>query len=358
MHYYVPGEKDFEPRRSHFSGASMKFRHFILILMVASLWLPAASEAQSLEIKPFYTQNQSPLSHIFGLPPMGEAKVLAPGRKELRFSLDHASNYVKNDAANESILLDGETTRLGLALRYGVRPDFEAGIELPYLIQGGGFLDGFIINYHNAFGFPQGGRDQAPRDRLLYEYRKNNTDLLKVDRSGSGLGDIRLQAAWQLYKGGDRDAFAAALRGSVKLPTGDSDQLFGSGSYDGALWLTAAADFPLAYGSLSLFGAAGMMGMTEGKVIKKQQNNWAGFGSVGIGWSPLSWLALKIQTDAHTPFFRDSDLRELRDNAAQLVVGGTVALTKNMTLDIGVSEDILVSTAPDVVFHLSLNSTF
>jgi len=313
----------------------MKFRHFILILMVASLWLPAASEAQSLEIKPFYTQNQSPLSHIFGLPPMGEAKVLAPGRKELRFSLDHASNYVKNDAANESILLDGETTRLGLALRYGVRPD-----------------------YHNAFGFPQGGRDQAPRDRLLYEYRKNNTDLLKVDRSGSGLGDIRLQAAWQLYKGGDRDAFAAALRGSVKLPTGDSDQLFGSGSYDGALWLTAAADFPLAYGSLSLFGAAGMMGMTEGKVIKKQQNNWAGFGSVGIGWSPLSWLALKIQTDAHTPFFRDSDLRELRDNAAQLVVGGTVALTKNMTLDIGVSEDILVSTAPDVVFHLSLNSTF
>lgn len=30
------GEKDFELQGSPFSGASMKFRHFILILMVAS----------------------------------------------------------------------------------------------------------------------------------------------------------------------------------------------------------------------------------------------------------------------------------------------------------------------------------
>jgi hypothetical protein len=35
-----------------------------------------------------------------------------------------------------------------------------------------------------------------------------------------------------------------------------------------------------------------------------------------------------------------------------------VALGKNFTLDLGVSEDILVNTAPDVVFHISLKSNF
>jgi hypothetical protein len=336
-------------------------KRIVLISVSALFWLSLVclpQAAQSLEIKPFYTQNQSPLSHIFGLPPMGEAQVLAPGRKELRLSLDLASNYVKNASANESILLDGETTRFGLAFRYGVMPNLEAGLEIPYLIQGGGFLDGFIIDYHSAFGFPQGGRDQAPRNRLLYQYRRNNADVLKMDRSGAGLGDIRLNAAWQLYNSGDPAPRSLALRGSIKAPTGDSDSLFGSGSYDGALWLSACDHYLTTWGPVALFGAAGMMGMTEGKVIQNQQNNWAGFGSLGIGWSPLAWLTLKIQTDAHTPYFRNSDMQELSGNAAQIVIGGTVALGKNFTLDIGVSEDIIVNTAPDVVFHISLKSAF
>lgn len=342
-----------------FFGSSVK--RIILTSVSALLWLSLLclpQAAQSLEIKPFHTQNQSPLSHIFGLPPMGEAQVLAPGRKEVRLSLDLASNYVKTAAANESLLLDGETTRFGLALRYGIMPNLEAGLEIPYLIQGGGFLDGFIIDYHNTFGFPQGGRDQAPRNRLLYQYRRNNADVLKWDRSGAGLGDIRLNAAWQLYNSGDQTPRSLALRGSIKLPTGDSNALFGSGGYDGALWLAAGDHYHTAWGPVALFGAAGMMGMTEGRVIRNQQNNWAGFGSLGIGWRPLDRIVLKIQTDAHTPFFRNSDLKELSGSAAQIVIGGTVALGKIFTLDIGVSEDILVNTAPDVVFHFSLKSTF
>jgi hypothetical protein len=182
--------------------------------------------------------------------------------------------------------------------------------------------------------------------------------VLRWDRSGAGPGDIRLNGAWQLYHSGDPAPRALALRGSIKLPTGDSDALFGSGSYDGAFWLAAGDHYLTAWGPVALFGAAGMMGMTEGKVLRNQQNNWAAFGSIGIGWRPLDRLVLKLQTDAHTPFFRNSDLCELSANAAHLVIGGTVALAKGLTLDIGVSEDILVNTAPDVVFHFSLNSSF
>ena len=78
----------------------------------------------------------------------------------------------------------------------------------------------------------------------------------------------------------------------------------------------------------------------------------------GIGWDPFSCLALKVQADAHTPFYRDSGLKEVDSYSVQLTLGGTIALGKKTFLDIGVSEDLVVSTAPDVVFHLALRRTF
>jgi len=100
------------------------------------------------------------------------------------------------------------------------------------------------------------------------------------------------------------------------------------------------------------------MAMTDGKVLPAQQRNWVGFGGLGIGWSPLRWIAFKIQTNAHTPFYRDSELRELNANSAQLTIGGTLAFSQHTTLDIGVSEDIIIRTSPDVVFHFALRTRF
>jgi len=54
----------------------------------------------------------------------------------------------------------------------GLGRGLEIGAEIPCVVVGGGFLDDFIVKYHDAFGFPQGGRDDAPRNRLLYLYQK------------------------------------------------------------------------------------------------------------------------------------------------------------------------------------------
>jgi hypothetical protein len=231
-------------------------------------------------------------------------------------------------------------------------------VEIPFLVLGGGFLDSFIEGYHSTFGFPQGGRDQAPRNRLLYQYRRDGQELLKVDRASYGLGDIRFNGAWQWYPRTEGQSRALALRASLKLPTGDAAQLHGSGSTDFALWITAKDDYRLGLGQFTLWGAAGFMAMTEGQVLRDQQRKGVWFGGVGAGWSPLRWLAFKIQTNAHTPFYRESDLRQLNAASAQLTIGGTLALTKRMTLDLGITEDIIVSTAPDVVFHLNLRLKF
>jgi hypothetical protein len=312
---------------------------------------------QAAEITPFYTQNQSPLVQIYGLPFIGDPSLAAPGKADFRLMLDLASNFVDDSNPRESILLDGESTRISLDARYGIKKDWEVGVVIPYVAQSGGFLDGFIEGYHDLFGFPQGGRDQAPRNRLLYRYLKDGREQLRVDHSSSGLGDISLSGGWQVY-GGKGQPSSLALRSSLKLPTGSSSDLHGSGSWDLSFWLVGSHDWQSPYGHLTLLGAAGLMGMTDGDVLESQQRNRVGFGSLGIGWSPARWIAFKVQANGHTPFYKDSELRELNMSSIQLTIGGTLAFSEKISLDVGVTEDVIVKTSPDAVFHLALRGCF
>jgi hypothetical protein len=327
------------------------------VLSLALLLLP--SNAHSVEITPFYTQDQSPVAQIFGLPAAGDARVLAKGKFSALLSADLASNYAVDTTPRENITLDGENYRFTLALRYGLSDRFEAGIDIPYAGQGGGFLDSFIIDWHRFFGLPQGGRTEAPKNRLLYTYSKDGQNRLLTDDSNFSIGDIRLYGATQLYNDGKDNPCVVALRASVKVPSGNSHRMHGSGSTDFALWLTASDDYklPAWLGHFTLFGAAGGMGMLSGDILREQQRNVAGFFSFGFGWGPAQWLALKAQVSGHTPFYQ-SELRELGKDSLQLIVGGTLAFTPRTSLDIGVSEDVITRTSPDVAFHLALKRLF
>ncbi|MBE0596324.1 MAG: DUF3187 family protein [Desulfuromonadales bacterium] len=322
-------------------------------LLTLLLLLPAAPLA-ALEITPFRVTNQTPLVQIFGLPPAAGGQTLETGRSELLLAVDVASHFTNNSRGDESIVLDGETYRYTLALRRGLSSGLEVGVEIPWVAHSGGFLDGFIEGWHDFFGLPQGGRDRAPRDQLFFEYRENGAvELQRVD-SADGLGDIRLTAAWPLRKRSPSST-AAALHASLKLPTGDSDRLLGSGSTDLALGVNADRTFPSSWGEFALYGGGGLLLLTDGDVLPDRQRNLVGFATAGGAWRPLSWLAFKLQLDGHTAFY-DSDLTELGESL-QLTVGGTLDWG-DTSLDIGVGEDIVVDSAPDVLFHLALRSRF
>lgn len=328
-----------------------------LPILLALLFLPL--RAYSAPITPFHTQNQSPVALIFGLPAAGDAAILPKGEFGAILAVDIANNFASDATNGELILLDGENYRINLALRYGIAARVEGGIDIPYVGIGGGIFDRFIEGWHDFFGLPQEGRPQAPRNRLLYSYVKDGRTRLLLDDSGSGLGDIRLSGGIQLYDDGRPNPRQVALRASLKLPTGESSGLRGSGSTDFALWLTAADDCGLpALGHLTLFGAAGGMAMTDGDVMRDQQRHLAGFGTLGLGWGPAEWIDFKAQLSGHTPFFRKSGLRELNEPALQLLVGGTLRFSDKTSLDIGVSEDVAINTSPDVALHLALRRRF
>jgi hypothetical protein len=272
---------------------------------------------------------------------------------------DLSSNYTANSTAREQIILDGETYRLAFAVRYGIAPRWEAGIEIPYIFQDGGFLDSFIIDWHKTFGLAQGGRDSASKGRLLYHYSKDGVQKLLAERSGSGIGDISLTSGFSLYdtRGTGRHD-RLALKGAIKFPTGDSSYLRGSGGTDAMLQLCGSMNSDSEWGSLGAFGSIGGLAMSRSDVLRDQHNRFAGVGTLGLGWGPASWISFKVQLNGTTPLYRASSLGELSKSPMLLIFGGALRLPGEYLVDIGVAEDVAVSAAPDVSFHLGLSKRF
>jgi hypothetical protein len=136
--------------------------------------------------------------------------------------------------------LDGETMRTVLDASLGVGSRFEIGLEVPFLLHTGGFLDSIIDNYHDRFDLPDGGRTSFQRDRYVSGYVGDGASVFIEDRGGVGLGDIVLTGRAALLRASSRRP-AITLSASAKLPTGDPDRLDGSGSADYSAALQVSA---------------------------------------------------------------------------------------------------------------------
>lgn len=326
-----------------------------VVLLVFSLLIPKTLLAVDMEITPFSTSNQQPTLKLYGFPLNSSATITPAGKLNIALLQEIANDYSTAANSRERLIFDGEAYRTTLAVTYGINEKLDAGINIPYLLYGGGFLDHFIIDWHDTFGMKQGGRNRAPKGAVNYSYRKNGLEKLKMAGSGSGLGDISLTAGRKFYENSDSNF---SLRGALKLPTGDSSALRGSGSTDLALSLCGSTRGTTGWGRLGLFGSAGLLAMTDSSIIADQQENFALFGTLGAGWTPASWLSFKLQLNTNSPLYRQSSLKQLASSAVMLTTGGTLLLPDNYRLDLGVAEDIFVGTAPDVTFHFGLSRLF
>ena len=316
---------------------------------IASM-IPGVSVAQL--VTPFFSFNQSPIIQIHNLPAIDSAGILGQRHARYRLVNNLASNYVRRNTANESLLFDGETNRSTFVYSRGAGRGWEWGVQIPYISHSGGSLDSFIEDWHSTFGLPEGGRNAVPRNQLNYFYQRNGITHLSLDKSSSGIGDVRFTAGWQ-WPDTDKDT-RSAIRSSLSLPTGDSDQLHGSGAAEVALWVTADQMRSWFNYPGSIFGGGGLLLMGKGDVLTEQQRRVAAFASVGAGVQVLPWITLKLQADVSSSFYDDSGLRQINATAVQLLMGGDLQLAKNIKLDVMVGEDLTVRTSPDVVFHLAL----
>ena len=305
----------------------------------------------STDARPLYSFNQSPLIQIYGLPALGEARVLARDESDLALRLQISNNFTGTQSASEYLVLDGESHRLTLAWRQGLGDGREWGFELPYLRYTGGFLDTYIERFHDSSSLPQGGRTDVPLNQVNYRYARHGVNLINVTHPVNGPGDVRLQGAKQIETS-ETSGYATALRASLKLPTGKESELLGSGSTDLALWLTAATTRPL--DQWNMYGGGGVMYMTEGKVLPLQQRNHVAFATFGISRMIFPHLIVSGQLDAQTPFYDRTHFRQLNSYPIQGLVGAKWEPAPRKFLEFSFSEDLMVDTSADVVFSLSL----
>ncbi len=305
--------------------------------------------------RPLYSINQSPLIQIYGLPALGESRVLGPDETTLAIQLQIANHFTGALTSSEFLSLDGETRRLTLVWRQGLAGNKEWGFELPYISHNGGFLDMPIEEFHDIFNMPQNGRTDLARNRIDYRYTRNGTDLVSLTRAVSGAGDVRLLAGKSLDAEKIFSGCAAAWRASLKLPTGDEAELRGSGSTDLATWLSVATTRPP--DKWNLYGGGGLLLMSEGNVMPAQQRHVVAFGALGISQKFFPPLSINAQLDVHSPFY-DSGLRQLGEYAVQGLLGLDWEFTPRKFLAFSVSEDLAVGASSDVAFNLSLTLPF
>jgi len=156
-----------------------------------------------------------------------------------------------------AFILDGESLRTTLQARFGVTRRLEVGVEVPFVYMSSGFLDHYIDGFHKHLSLPDGGRPAFAEDQFRAGYVGDGA-VVYFDQAPGGphLGDIVVSATTPVFPG-SRSAPAVSFTLSVKLPTGDYQDLSGSGSldYGGTLrashrWGRSAAHAGLAFNSV------------------------------------------------------------------------------------------------------------
>lgn len=330
----------------------MNLKSFVLFVLLFPLMAPPAA---GFDFTPFRVRNLSPLQLVRSLATAEPARLTEPGATRAYLDLDLASHAILGRPGAESIHLDGETLVAVLGLRQALRERLQIGFDLAWIRHDEGALDDFISDWHNFFGLPDGDRNRLPDDNLAIRYQRNGEELLNLERPADGLGDLRLQLAWQIAL---NETSATALHLALKLPSGDAASLTGNEGWGVDLAVAFDRRVQLERNAAAgIWGGLGGSWLDDGEILADQAVSWAANAWLGAGWSPLDRLAFKLQFDSRTPLY-DSDLTELGSAALSVAMGGTLVIAERTFLDLYVGEDLAVNTAPDVTFHLGLSQVF
>jgi Protein of unknown function (DUF3187) len=308
--------------------------------LAACLLLPLAAAAGGFE-----DGNASSFARAFAIPAMGRGAVLADGETEARATLNWSNEFYDRASSDEALLLDAESQRLTLAMRYGFANGWEGALELPFISSGGGVLDGLIESWHDTFGMPNGNRQLRPRDQYRIQYQRNGQTVLLRTTGSSSVGDLRLSAGKALTP-------ALTLRGLLQLPTGDANTLTG-GHTGAALWAEYTTPIT-ASGRTKVVWSLGGSAAETGGALAKQQQPVLGVAGAALTMGLTERLDALVEINSNSKLYRDSGQAPLSHAAAVVQFGGRYTLG-GTRFELAAIEDGSVNASPDFGFHFALS---
>ena len=302
----------------------------------------------------FALRNHHPFLHVYGLPPLQHAALAERGKNVYGFTFTIVNNAEIKDTDTESIRLDGETYFADFTLRRRMHERLELGIDIPFVRHSNGVLDDAIFDWHDLWGMSNSKRD-GPSNELNYRYSNNGSLEQRVVASSSGIGDVQLSAAVPLIAGGGAGSRHVTMRFSVKLPTGDSADLHGSGAADAALGIYGQDSRMLLGKEFDYLGFAGVLALGDGDILTDQQKNAVPYGGVAATWHATERFGITGQLQAQGAYI-DSELDELGGSSIQLTVGGVYRLPRHgVSLKFALVEDVISDATPDFGVHFAIH---
>ena len=305
---------------------------------------------------PLRISNLNPFYIPYAPPSAFGVCVLAPNSSELILSSDMATYLHSTTNGRERLLIDGETYKQAIALRGGFHEDWEYLMEITSVYHGPGIFDGFIENWHDAFGLDQGRRDIEPRDRFALSYGVRGRNLVDIRDDIFSLGDLSVGLGHSLGPGILSNE-GTTIRGYVGIPTGDHDKLSGSGGFSFSLWIETSGDIYRAEGTRGwqYAASAGVLIAPAPRALSTIGERFVAFGRLGTTWRLWTNVSLTAQVDANSSPYRSSRLAPLDDSVIIVSVGGLLALNENTMLEIALTEDGSPGgAAPDFGLHTAI----
>ena len=331
----------------------MRFKSVVNSIIALPLLLVGTSAAAS-GVDTFSLRNQHPFLHVYGLPPLQGARLEEQGATHVGITFTAVNNAEVKDTDVESIRLDGETYFADIMLRHRMLDRLELGIDVPFVKHSAGVLDDMIANWHDLFGMSNSKRT-GPDNELNYFYSNDGSIEQQLSASTSGIGDVQLSAAVPFVEGGGDGSRFVTMRFSVKLPTGDSDDLHGSGAMDAALGIYAQDTGRFLGKELGYLGFAGIVALGDGDILPGKQKSAVPYGGIAASWHATDRFAITGQLQAQGAYI-DSDLDELGGSSIQLSAGGVYHLPRRgISLRLALVEDLVSDATPDFAVHFAVH---
>ena len=325
-------------------------KHIAGIILPVLLVLSGATQAEQGDDSAFLQQrSQHAFNAVFGLPTVAPRLVQT---LEWQVSMEHSNQFAGGISGAEQLRIDGETTRVSINLRQRLSSCWQVQAAVPLVSHSPGRFDRAIDDWHKFFGLPDAQRDASSFDVLQYQYSDEQGLHQSVLNPQSGLGDVQIAVQYALgcFATADSTRADQMLRVGIKLPTGDPDDMLGSGGADiFADWQSPVYRIAERYnGGLAL----GLLIIEDTPEFVRQESA-AVYGSASVQYRLSHNLRLIAQLDGHTSFYK-SGLRELGAGSINLAVGARYLKARSYSYEFSISEDVMIDTTPDIVARLAI----
>lgn len=318
-----------------------------LILVAAGLIVPSGALAQQPPFGPLTSEEGAPLQRISYTAAFERADLTARGSVSTDVWLGFSNIFEQDSSATHVLFLDTERLLTAATVRWGAAERLEIGARVTLETTGGGFLDSFVLWYHERLGFGQANRDRFPRGNYAQRlFNGGPAPVLEIPRRTLGLEDVQVFGKWLGAVSADGRS-VLSLRAAARIPA--QSNLIGEERSDFALLALAR----LGVGSWYVHG---MLGVATARASPELdpilRDGTASFG-LALERSLGSGLAGVLQYQIASPLLRGFDHRELDWPASNIVLGLAGRSGDEWSWDVSFQEDAPPDT-PAIDFTLGL----